>query len=172
MDPSNRSTSPFWEQPFKSESTESHFSRTSPTSSRAKRLPSRFGTSTKTSASWCAPLVSRKARLMSTMVLPRQCITSRGDSVTTATSTASKFSWAAYSKNSFTSFGSTTTAMRSWDSEMAISVPSNPAYFLGTLSRSIRRPAASSPMATDTPPAPKSLHFLIRRLTSGLRNMR
>ena len=31
-------------------------------------------------------------------------------------------------------------------------------------------PAASSPIATDTPPAPKSLHFLMRRLTSGRRN--
>ena len=55
-------------------------------------------------------------------------------------------------------------------SEMAISVPSRPAYFFGTLSRLILRPGASSPMATETPPAPKSLHFLIRRLTSSRRN--
>ncbi len=51
--------------------------------------------------------------------------------------------------------------MRSWLSEMASSVPSSPSYFLGTLSRSITRPSASSPMATHTPPAPKSLQRLI-----------
>ena len=53
---------------------------------------------------------------------------------------------------------------------MASSVPSSPAYFFGTLSRSIVSPSASSPIATETPPAPKSLHFLISRLTSSLRN--
>ena len=53
---------------------------------------------------------------------------------------------------------------------MAISVPSSPAYFLGTLSRSILSPSASSPIATDTPPAPKSLHFFISKLTSFLLN--
>ena len=63
-----------------------------------------------------------------------------------------------------------TTAIRSWDSEIEISVPSRPAYFFGTLSNSTRRPSASSPMATDTPPAPKSLHFLMIWLTSSLRN--
>lgn len=73
-------------------------------------------------------------------------------------------------QNCSRSFGSMTTAIRSWDSEMAISVPSRPAYFFGTLSRLILRPGASSPMATETPPAPKSLHFLIRRLTSSRRN--
>ena len=44
---------------------------------------------------------------------------------------------------------------------MASSVPSRPSYFLGTLSKSISRPGASSPIATHTPPAPKSLHRLI-----------
>ncbi len=53
-----------------------------------------------------------------------------------------------------------TTAILSWDSERAISVPSKPGYFNGTLSKSIYSPSANSPMATDTPPAPpKSLHF-------------
>ena len=42
-----------------------------------------------------------------------------------------------------------------WDSEIAISVPSRPAYFLGTLSRSTASPGASSPIATETPPAPE-----------------
>ena len=49
-------------------------------------------------------------------------------------------------------------------------MPSKPAYFVGTLSKLIRSPSASSPIATETPPAPKSLHFLINVLTSGLRN--
>ena len=68
---------------------------TSLTSSRFKGLFSRPGTSRVTSASWCAPLVSKNARLMSTMVFPRQLSTSLGSSVTTATVTASKFSSAA-----------------------------------------------------------------------------
>ena len=38
------------------------------------------------------------------------------------------------------SFASTTTAMRSWLSEMASSVPSRPSYFLGTASKSMERP--------------------------------
>ena len=104
------------------------------------------------------------------MVFPLQFITSLGLSVTTATGTASRFSSFAKPRKVSTSLGSITTAIRSWDSEMAISVPSRPAYFLGTLSRSIFSPAASSPMATDTPPAPKSLHFLMILLTSSLRN--
>ena len=44
---------------------------------------------------------------------------------------------------------------------MASSVPSSPSYFFGTLFRFISRPSASSPIATDTPPAPKSLQRLI-----------
>ncbi len=53
---------------------------------------------------------------------------------------------------------------------MASSVPSSPAYFFGTLSISTIKPSASSPIATETPPAPKSLHFLISLLTSERRN--
>ena len=53
--------------------------------------------------------------------------------------------------------------MRSWLSEMASSVPSRPSYFLVTVFRSMYRPSASSPMATETPPAPKSLQRLIMR---------
>ncbi len=105
-----------------------------------------------------------------TIFLPLHSSTSLGSLVTTATSTASRFSSAAYFKNSCTSLGSTTTAILSCDSEMASSVPSRPAYFLGTLSRSTTRPSANSPIATDTPPAPKSLHFLISLETSALRN--
>ena len=53
---------------------------------------------------------------------------------------------------------------------LQVSVPSRPAYFFGTLSSCTRSPSASSPMATDTPPAPKSLHFLIMCATSSRRN--
>ncbi len=62
--------------------------------------------------------------------------------------------------------------MRSCDSLIASSVPSRPSYFLGTRLRSICNPSASSPMATDTPPAPKSLQRLIIWQASVLRNRR
>ena len=104
------------------------------------------------------------------MAFPLQFRTRFGFSVTSATGVASRFSSAAYFKNSSLFSGATTTAMRSWDSEMASSVPSRPSYFFGTRSRFTFNPAASSPMATDTPPAPKSLHFLISLETSGRRN--
>ena len=61
----------------------------------------------------------------------------RGSSVTTATTVASRFSSRALRWNSSTSWGASTTAMRSWLSEMASSVPSRPSYFLGTWFRSI-----------------------------------
>ena len=64
----------------------------------------------------------------------------------------------------------TTTAIRSWDSEIVSSVPSRPSYFFGTRSRLMSRLSASSPIATDTPPAPKSLQRLISVETSFLRN--
>ena len=52
---------------------------------------------------------------------------------------------------------------------MASSVPSSPSYFFGTLSKSMESPSVNSPTATDTPPAPKSLHLLMSRVTSPLR---
>ena len=118
------------------------------------------------------PFVSRKRRSKSTMVSPFQCITRFGFSVTVATTTASIFSLLHSATKASTSSGRTTTAIRSWDSEMAISVPFKPWYFNGTLSRSISRPSANSPIATQTPPAPKSFDFLIRRVTSPLRKRR
>ena len=124
--------------------------------------------STSTDVSWCAPLVSRNALEILTISLPLHVSTSLGSSVTTATSVASRFSSAAYLRNSVTSLGSTTHAILSCDSDIESSVPSSPSYFLGTLSRSTLKPSASSPIATDTPPAPKSLHFLINLVTSGL----
>ncbi len=121
-------------------------------------------------ASWCAPFVSRKAREILTISLSLQTSTRRGSSVTSATTTASRFSSLAKASIASTFFGSTTIAMRSCDSEIASSVPSSPAYFFGTLSSCTRSPSASSPIATETPPAPKSLHFLIKCATSGRRN--
>ncbi len=119
-----------------------------------------------------APLESRNSRDRSTMVCPRHRSTSRGASVTTATRVASRFSWAASARKAASSADATTTAMRSCDSEMASSVPSSPSYFFGTRSRFTHRPSASSPMATDTPPAPKSLQRLMRREACGFRKRR
>ena len=118
------------------------------------------------------PLVSRKLRSISTIVSPFQRITRFGFSVTFATTTASRFSLTAAAINCSTSSGRTTTAMRSCDSEIAISVPLSPWYLSGTLSRSISSPSANSPIATQTPPAPKSLDFLMRRVTLPSRKRR
>jgi len=49
---------------------------------------------------------------------------------------------------------------------MASSVPSSPSYFLGTAFKSISSPSASSPIATDTPPAPKSAKNVRREAPS------
>ena len=103
----------------------------------------------------------------STIVAPFHTIFITGSSVTSATTVASRFSLAAAAMNLSRSAGCTTTAILSCDSEIAISVPSRPSYFFGTASRLILRPAASSPIATDTPPAPKSLHLMMSLVTSG-----
>ena len=55
----------------------------------------------------------------------------------------------------------TITAILSWDSEIASSVPLSPSYLTGTKSKFTSTPSANSPIATETPPAPKSLHFLM-----------
>ena len=94
----------------------------------------------------------------------------RGSSVTSATIVVSRFSMLAISRNFSASSFLTTTAMRSWDSLIANSVPFKPSYFFGTLFKSITNPSASSPMATATPPAPKSLQRLMSFAASGLRN--
>ena len=127
---------------------------------------------TLTRACFSAPLLARKLRAISTMVLPRQLMRRRGSALTWATTVASMFSAAAPARKRSASSAATTTAMRSWLSEMASSVPSRPSYFLGTRSRSISSPSASSPMATETPPAPKSLQRFIMRVMSPLRNRR
>ena len=112
----------------------------------------------------------KKSLERSTILSPLQVISSLFSSVTSATTVDSRFSFLARFSNFSTSDLSTTTAILSCDSEIASSVPSSPSYFLGTLSRSILRPSASSPIATLTPPAPKSLQRLIIFATSGLRN--
>ncbi len=123
-------------------------------------------------AYWEAPLVLRKLLLMFRHSLFLQVIIRLPLSVTSATATASRFSSAASILNWSTSFLSSTTAILSWDSDMASSVPSRPSYFFGTLSRSIVMLSASSPMATHTPPAPKSLHLFIIFAASGfLKNL-
>ena len=86
---------------------------------------------------------------------------------------ASRFSSLAYPRNSSTSAAATAQAMRSWLSEMASSVPSRPSYFFGTLFKvDTQAVSESSPKATDTPPAPKSLQRLMSRQASPRRNSR
>ena len=113
-----------------------------------------------------APFEFKNSRLISTILLPFQVIVRRGSAFTTATGVASRFSLCARAKNASTFSFSTTTAILSCDSEIASSVPSSPSYFFGTALRSISRPSASSPIATETPPAPKSLQRLIIRQAS------
>ena len=104
------------------------------------------------------------------MTLFLQYIFTLGSSTTFATTVASMFSFSAKLIKFSTSLSATTTAILSCDSEIASSVPSNPSYFLGTLSKLISNPSANSPIATDTPPAPKSLQRLINLVTSGFLN--
>lgn len=104
------------------------------------------------------------------MHFPLQYIFTLGSSTTSATKLVSIFSKEANFSNSSTSFARTTTAILSCDSDIASSVPSNPSYFLGTLSKLITSPSANSPTATDTPPAPKSLQRLINFVASGFLN--
>ena len=82
------------------------------------------------------------------------------------------FSSLQYLINSSISSLPTTTAIRSWLSDMASSVADSPEYFVRTRSRYMSSPSASSPTATHTPPAPKSFAFFTRRVASLLRNSR
>ena len=111
----------------------------------------------------------RNSRLKSTILVPFQNICILPESVTFATSTALMFSLSQKWINWSLSLASTTTAIRSCDSEIASSVPFSPSYFKGKISKSISKESAISPIATETPPAPKSLDFFIKVVTSGLR---
>ena len=82
-----------------------------------------------------------------------------------------KFSSSQYALNASTSEASMTQAMRSWDSEMANLYHRGQHIFLGTKSRLIDTPSVSSPIATDTPPAPSHTR-LISVVTSPRRNKR
>ena len=165
---SNFSIRPFWEQMFRLDSSSVHASALS------VRVDSAAGCGASMAMSVCftAPLEFRNSRDRSTMVLPFQCIRRRGSACTVATIVASRFSLPASLMNLSASSAATTTAIRSCDSLIAISVPSRPSYFFGTAFRSISRPSVSSPIATETPPAPKSLQRLIICVTVGLRNRR
>ena len=81
--------------------------------------------------------------------------------MTVATLTTSKFSSIQACLINASSLSSITIAIRSWDSEIANSVPVKPSYFFKTASKLIFKPGASSPTATQTPPAPKSLQRTI-----------
>ena len=103
------------------------------------------------------------------MVLPFHDMTRRGSSVTSAIIVASRFSEAASSMKRSASSVDVTTAILSCDSLIASSVPSSPSYFFGTRFKSIFSPSASSPTATETPPAPKSLQRFIILEAVGFR---
>ncbi len=163
---SNFSTKPFLLQQFKSPNILSHEAFKSLISILLSKYDWSFGALTKTSAFWVTPFVFKKSLLISTIAFPFHSIISLLLSVTVATAVASKFSSKAKLINLSLSFFETTTAILSWDSEIANSVPSSPSYFLVTRFKFILSPSASSPIATQTPPAPKSLHFFIILETS------
>ena len=130
------------------------------------------GNLTSTLVTCLAPFVSKKLLFKLTISLPLQYILNLSVSVTSATTTASKFSTLDNSINLSTFSLLTTTAILSCDSDIAISVPSIPSYFLGTLSKLISKPLVNSPIATETPPAPKSLHlFIIFAISAFLNNL-
>ena len=129
-----------------------------------------FGFSIFAFAIFTVPFVFKNSLDRSTISFPLQYIFILGSFVTFATTVDSIFSFSASFWNFSTSFSSITTAILSCDSDIASSVPSNPSYFFGTLSRFISNPSASSPIATETPPAPKSLHLFISVVTSGFLN--
>ena len=169
---SKRSLKPLFEQQFKSSAMSfMALVKSSADASPSGRLTMLWGFSSAFAAStvicFSAPLVFKKARLTSTIFTPFQVMVRRGSSFTTATLTACRFSSAASSRKRASSFASTQQAIRSWDSLMASSVPSKPSYFFGTAFKSMSSPSASSPIATDTPPAPKSLQRFMRRDASA-----
>ena len=139
MELSNISTRPFWEHTFKSASVESHFSLTSATSRTLFKKVALFDSEFQLLQlspdvhRWYqgmhgkylqSPFLSRKAPVLA-LLLQQQPELLPG-------------SLRLHKPRNFsTSSGATTTAIRSWDSEIAISVPSRPAYFFGTLSKSI-----------------------------------
>ena len=159
---SKRSESPRFEQMLRSSAIFLRFSPKEPTTSFSLSA----GAAGVILICLSAPFELRNSRLISTIFLPFQFITRRGSALITATGQACRFSSPASFKNFSTFSFSTTTAIRSCDSLMASSVPSRPSYFLGTALRSISRPSASSPIATETPPAPKSLQRLIIKVAS------
>ncbi len=166
---SNISTIPFWLATFSSFKFSSHNSLIL----SLPKLLSYFELtgSVITAFVFClTPFVSKKSLPISSIVLPLHVIFSLLSSVTSATTVDSRFSSWAYLLNSSTSSFLITTAILSWDSDIANSVPSSPSYFTVTISKFIFNPSANSPMATETPPAPKSLHFFISILASFFLN--
>ena len=130
---SNLSESPLLEQILRSPAIMAIASSNLPLTSLLSPCPE--GTST--SMCFSAPFEFRNSLEISTIAFPFHSITSLGSSVTTATFVASRFSEKASSLNLISSSGATTTAILSWDSLMASSVPSSPSYFFGTALRSI-----------------------------------
>ena len=167
---SNFSTKPFCEQIFKSDNAFSNF----PFIVFASQLTFPFSKYVLSSSTLFTcilvvcftPFVSKNALFKLTIVWLFQVIFKYPLSVTVATWVASKFSSLANDINLSLFSLSIATAILSWDSDMASSVPSNPSYFLGTKSKFMSKLSAISPIATLTPPAPKSLHLFIICATS------
>ena len=135
-------------------------------------LENNFGSVTHTLVSCKAPFVFKNSRLISTIASSFQIIFKRGVLVTFATIVASKFSSNANWINFLAFAFSKTTAILSCDSLIANSVPSKFWYFFGIALRLISIPSHNSPIATLTPPAPKSLHLIIIFETVGfLKNL-
>ena len=165
---SNLSIRPFCEQMLRFDIIDSQRSAVSASLLSAAKT----GAGIEISVCFSAPFELRNSLVRSTIVLPHQFILSLGSAVTLATIVASRFSFAASAINFSRSLFAITTAILSCDSEIASSVPSRPSYFFVTASRLIESPSASSPIATETPPAPKSLQRFIIEVTSGFLNKR
>ncbi len=123
-----------------------------------------------TSASTCLeqPLVLRKSRETSTILTPFQVMHRRFLSVTVATTTASIFSLAAAAIKASTSFADNDSHAFLRFANRQLRAVQPLVFFRHGIPRLISSPSASSPMATLTPPAPKSLRRRIRRVTSAV----
>jgi len=117
-----------------------------------------------------APAEFKNSLSKSKMVLPLHINLKRLSFVTLATTLTSRFSLLHPSMKSSIFSLAITTAILSWDSLIESSVPSNPSYFFGIKSRLTSTESAISPIATETPPAPKSLLLLIKPLILGFLN--
>ena len=120
-----------------------------------------------------APLEARNSRERSTIVSPFQVITMRGSSVTVGDHRGLEVLLAGVARGTRPRPRRPrprpcAPGIRRWPARCR----PGPRTSWARVLRSMYRPSASSPTATDTPPAPKSLQRLIRRQASPRRNRR